>query len=200
MTAFNQDTHRFASAPGWVSSEMTFVPRNVLLVEARERSPYAKGSRVVLVIDRETQLPLIKLVKSDAGNLLRLVLGTFSLAKAPGDRLVPIPRQAIAIGGDYKTVDALTYRNVRRCGDEQGRELKNQLDTKELILPTPTAVPPTPTVAASSDKMPAGKDQKGKALPKKDNKPAEKETEQKGAKPKSDGEPSVSAGDGGVED
>jgi len=130
---FNAFSKRFARALGWVPTEVVFVPRRVFLVKAFPRSPYSQEAELIIVIDRETMLPVMKVVRSDTGGLLRVVLGGFSMVQTSSGAILPVIRHVISVTGGAREVDALSFDSVRRCGAQRAIELRERLDTRSLL-------------------------------------------------------------------
>jgi len=130
---FNAFSKRFVRALGWVPTELVFVPRRVFLIKAFPRSPYSHEAELLIVVDRETMLPVMKVVRSDTGGLLRVVLGAFSIIKTKSGSILPVIRHVISVTGGAREVDALSFDSVRRCGAARAIELREQLDTRSLL-------------------------------------------------------------------
>lgn len=130
---FNSFLKRFARANGWVPTELVFVPRRVFVIKAVPKSPYPVEAEITIVVDRSTMFPVMKVVRSDSGSLLRVVLGGFTLVRTKEGFVVPFIRQVVSISGGAGEVDALSFEEVRRCGSERAIELRSQLDTRHLL-------------------------------------------------------------------
>lgn len=130
---FNTSSKRFARASGWVPTELVFVPRRVFLIKAFPRSPFAQEAELLIVVDRETMLPVMKIVRSDTGGLLRVVFAGFSMVQTKGGMILPIIRQVVSVTGGATEVDALSFDTVRRCGVERAFSLRERLDTRALL-------------------------------------------------------------------
>lgn len=130
---FNSFSKRFARASGWVPTEMVFVPRRVFLITAVPKSPYPTEAEITVVVDRETMLPVMKVVRSDSGSLVRVVLGGTTLVRTKGGLIVPFIRHLVSITGGAREVDALSFDEIRRCGVERAIALRVQLDTTHLL-------------------------------------------------------------------
>lgn len=130
---FNTFSKRFARANGWTPTELVFVPRRVFVIKAFPKSPHPGEAESTIVVDRETMLPVMKVVRSDSGSLLRVVLGGMTLVRTKAGLVLPFVRQVVAITGGAREVDAISFDEVRRCGSDRAVALRSQLDTRALL-------------------------------------------------------------------
>lgn len=73
------------SAWGIFSALSYFVPRQVVRIELESRDPFSEYGRQVLTVDRELQVPLLKLVYDRSGHPWKLVMGALGLVQPKGD-------------------------------------------------------------------------------------------------------------------
>ncbi|MBX7136512.1 MAG: DUF1329 domain-containing protein [Oligoflexia bacterium] len=83
-TLWNFETGKFAGAAPWSLVGVVFVPREAVRVELQSRDPFALYGRQVLYVDRQTLLPIYKIVYDRAGRLWKAVIGVFGFAKSEG--------------------------------------------------------------------------------------------------------------------
>jgi hypothetical protein len=129
---FNSFSKRFARARGWAPTGIVFVPRRVLILKAVPKSPFPGESEISLYVDRETMMPLIKVVRSESGALQRIVLGAAVIGQTKRGAIIPFMRQVVSITAGGRDVDALFFEEVRRCGVERAVALRAELDTRAL--------------------------------------------------------------------
>ena len=127
---FNSFSKRFARARGWVPTGMVFVPRRVLIIKAVPRSPFTSEAEMSLYVDRETMIPLIKVVRSESGALQRVVLGAAVIGQTKKGAIIPFMRQVVSITAGGRDVDAIFFEEVHRCGVDRAVGLRAELDTR----------------------------------------------------------------------
>jgi hypothetical protein len=73
--ALNHQSGRFKGAGGWVPTNTVMALRAVWRVELTSRDPFSLDPRQTLYVDRDSGLPVYRVVWDDAGRLRRVTLG-----------------------------------------------------------------------------------------------------------------------------
>lgn len=73
--AFNHQKARFNGAAGWVPTNTVMALRSVWRIDLASRDPFTLDTRQVIYIDRETGLPVYRIVWDDAGRLRKITIG-----------------------------------------------------------------------------------------------------------------------------
>lgn len=71
----NVDSHRLAGAGGWVPTNSVMVPRDVWKIEVSSRDPFTNDVRQAIYIDKDSGLPIYKVVWDQAGRVIKVVVG-----------------------------------------------------------------------------------------------------------------------------
>ncbi len=73
--ALNHQSSRFKSASRWIPTNTLMVLRHTWRIELTSRDPFSNESRGVLYIDRESGLPVYRIVWDSAGRLRKVSIG-----------------------------------------------------------------------------------------------------------------------------
>jgi Protein of unknown function (DUF1329) len=76
---WNFKSHQFTGFPSWNPTSAVFVPRKTWIIEIWTKNPYLGNGREILVIDKESFLPVYRLVYDFKGEVKRAVIGGWGL-------------------------------------------------------------------------------------------------------------------------
>ncbi|MCB0323138.1 MAG: DUF1329 domain-containing protein [Bdellovibrionales bacterium] len=128
MTLWNHENRGVAKFAPWVPTSVTFVPREVWILELLPRDPYYLTGREILVVDKKAMLPVYKLVYDQQGVFQRLVMGGWGLARnKDGSARFPFAGFVLAVQAGAEEAMTFTPQAVRlipRDGGEVSRELE----------------------------------------------------------------------------
>lgn len=71
----NADSRRFVGAGGWVPTNTVMVLRDVWRIEVSSRDPFTNDVRQVIYVDKDSGLPVYKVVWDQAGRVIKVVGG-----------------------------------------------------------------------------------------------------------------------------
>ncbi len=114
MALWNWESRQFPAQPAWVPVTVVFVPRPVWIIELSPREALYNSGREILAVDKDSMLPIYKLVYNQDGSYQKTVIAGWALASTK-DEKVRFPFAAFALAVDYKTKEAMaiTTRTVR---------------------------------------------------------------------------------------
>ncbi len=118
---FNGETRQFGDIPAWVPATAVMVPRRVWIIELSSNDPFSLSGRSVVVIDKESMLPVYKIVYDRGGSYLRTVIGGWSLVTSDQER-IPVLAYLLSIDRKASAVSALST-SVFRIFTDQSNEL-----------------------------------------------------------------------------
>lgn len=108
MVLWNQQTHFAPEAAAWSPSSPIFIPRYVWVIEIHPRDPYSSSGRQVLVVDKESMLPVYKIVYDPKGNYLKTLVSGWSLAaSADNQQRFPFLGFVLGVEKDGERANAL---------------------------------------------------------------------------------------------
>jgi hypothetical protein len=84
LLELNQTTNRFAQARGWVPTNVTMAPRQVVRIDLTLSDPLSADASMTVIIDRESQLPVYKIVWGRDGRVRTLVMGVVGAISREG--------------------------------------------------------------------------------------------------------------------
>lgn len=81
----NVDSHRFAGAGGWVPTNTVMVLRDAWRIEVSSRDPFTNDVRQAIYIDKDSGLPIYKVVWDQAGRVVKVVGGILRAVSDEGE-------------------------------------------------------------------------------------------------------------------
>lgn len=140
--AWNFSGSKYPSAAGWLPTQAVFVPRQLARFELTSSDPFALYGRQVLYIDKESALPVYKIVYDRAGRHWKTVIGIYGLATdRAGALAIPFNYLLIAIDVIRDSAHVMEYSDITYCS-RFGETIKAEdLDPRSL---SPEQVSPTP--------------------------------------------------------
>ncbi len=153
---WNFDTKRFPQFSAWVPTEIVFTPRKVWILELSPRDPYYLDGRQILIVDKETMLPIYKVVYNRRGGYQRTIIGCWSFANTE-DRKVNFPFSSFVLGVEQGGTAAVGISsNFVRTFSDSSKNLKEKMAGMLEITNHSKKEPPqeekiaTPTIPALS--------------------------------------------------
>lgn len=114
---WNYESSKFLQLPPWLPSSAVFVPRKTWILELSPRDPFSLLGRQVLVVDKETMLPVYKVVYDRKGLYTRFVIGGWLLAVSEKDQIrLPFCGMTLAVDRNGSAATAATILYVRTFG------------------------------------------------------------------------------------
>ena len=113
LVQWNFDKHSVAGA-GWLPVSSTYAERNLFRIEASSRDPYSLSGRQVIYIDRDSMMPVYRIVYDRGGDLWKIVISGNAMFKA-SDSVEPF--QAFEVVIDLKSDRAalLSLKSFEYC-------------------------------------------------------------------------------------
>lgn len=96
----NYKTRRFRGAGAWVPTNTLMVLRSVWRVEVQSRDPFTQDSRQTLYIDRESGLPVYRVVWEESGRLRKVSMGIIRILKGADGSVEPILAAQVVMTSD----------------------------------------------------------------------------------------------------
>ena len=128
MALMNFETGQYSGFAPWISSSSFLVPRAVWIIELYSRDPFYQSGRELLVIDRESFLPMYKIVYDHRGDFKRFVFGAWGLGRSAGEEhLVPFLAYSIAVHGTGRMASSMVTNSVTVALGDSG------LPTRPLV-------------------------------------------------------------------
>ena len=122
--ALNHQRERFKGAGAWVPTNVVMSRRNVWRMELASRDPFSLDSRQALYIDRDSGLPVYRVVWDDAGRLRRVSIGIIRSLSQEGAPSEPILAGQILISGSGSSRLVMLMESLALCnGYQPGRGL-----------------------------------------------------------------------------
>lgn len=120
----NYQRERFKGAAAWVPTNAVMSLRYVWRMELATRDPFSLDSRQVLYIDRDSGLPVYRVVWDDAGRLRRVTIGIIRSLTQEGVPGEPILAGQIVVSGSASNRLVMLVDSLVVCsGYQPGREL-----------------------------------------------------------------------------
>lgn len=116
QTLWNFGGLKYPAAASWLPTQAVFVPRELERVELISLDPFALYGRQVLYIDKETALPVYKIVFDRAGRHWKTIIGVFGLASDRANtQFIPFNYLLIAIDVIRDTAHVMEYSEISYC-------------------------------------------------------------------------------------
>jgi hypothetical protein len=145
MVRWNGEQNQFAQFVPWMPLSTTLHPRRVLIVQATSKDPFTAFGKIILFLDRETLLPLYKLVYSEWGALERVVVAVWAIAESKDLGRVPFLASVLSVSANGSQATSVTTRNLRVAAPGQNAAkmpVRRYLDSHALLPVAPAPVPP----------------------------------------------------------
>ena len=104
---WNYDTREFPQGAPWIPTSVLFAPREVWILELSPLDPYYLAGRQILVVDKETMLPVYKVVYDRAGAYQKTVVSAWSRAISD-DKKTSFPVNSFTLVVDKDGTHAMT--------------------------------------------------------------------------------------------
>jgi hypothetical protein len=95
----NYQSSRFKGAGAWIPTNTVMALRSVWRIELATRDPFSLDARQTLYVDRDTGLPVYRVVWDEAGRLRKLSLGILRSLQREGTQPEPIIAGQVLIHG-----------------------------------------------------------------------------------------------------
>ena len=113
--ALNHQSSRFKSAAAWIPTNTIMALRNVWRIELSSRDPFSNESRSELYIDRDSGVPVYRIVWDSSGRLRKVSTGILrSLDTGVGEKRQILAGQMIVFPNDDRRVVLLADR-LQEC-------------------------------------------------------------------------------------
>ena len=109
---WNYQSRVFPQKPAWVPTGVSFIPRQVWILELFPKDPFYSDGKQILVFDRESFLPFYKLVYSRKGKLKRSLLAAWSLARRPDKKKIQLPFLSFLLSIDAQAESAVSWTSL----------------------------------------------------------------------------------------
>ena len=122
---WNYESKKYLSHAAWVPTSAVFIPRSVWIIEIATRDPYYQSGREILIVDKESMLPVYKISYDHYGQYSKVVLGAWSLARAEKKELsFPFISFVLAVDRTARRATSLTTHSVRTFNGEKTESSK----------------------------------------------------------------------------
>jgi hypothetical protein len=126
VNRLNYQTSRFKGAGSWVPTDITMVLRQVWRIELVTRDPFSLDTRQMLYIDRESGLPIYRVVWDQAGRQKKLVMGLMQSADGEGSHPEPKLAGQVVIPGNGTARMVMLYESLKLCaGFPDGKSISD---------------------------------------------------------------------------
>lgn len=123
---WNLESRKYPTSSAWTPASVTFVPRQVWVLELNPRNPFYASGRQLLVIDQESMLPVYKVVYARDGSYKKTVIGAWGLASsADGQIRFPFSSFVIAVPQSKRNVVALGTNFVESFLGEESKQAQS---------------------------------------------------------------------------
>ncbi len=110
---FNGESRQYPELAAWVPSTVAFVPHRVWIIELTPKEPLYSAGREILVVDKESLLPVYKLAYDNLGVMQRVVIGSWGLASSKNENTkFPFCAFVLAVQAVGRDAMALVTRQV----------------------------------------------------------------------------------------
>ena len=139
MLGWNFETGQYPRGAPWVPTTVTFVPRMVWILELHSRDPFYAVGREVLVVDKESMLPVYKVVYDRFGSYSKtLVAGwhfaTLSSPKGKDPLRFPFLGFLLAVDRQGARATALSTHTVQTfLGEKSGHAADVYKAMREVV-------------------------------------------------------------------
>ena len=156
---WNYDTKQFPQLAPWVPLSVSAVPRKVWVIELVPKDPFYEAGRILLSVDQEMMLPVMKVTYDRIGEFQKIVMGGWGLAEKK-DRSLVLPFFAFAMSAeqDASAVTAITATSIKRLTPKEGAGLK----TLHSLLQPESYGKPRETPARKADESGKGPSKEAK--------------------------------------
>ncbi len=129
----NQQSARFKGAAAWVPTNVLMALRSVWRVDLTSRDPFTLDTRQVIYLDRETGLPVYRIVWDDAGRLTKVTIGIMRYLEREG--LPPEPIIAGEIVAHASGADRVLIRHdaFSVCTGYHPERSKDEFDPSSFV-------------------------------------------------------------------
>jgi hypothetical protein len=128
-TIWNYETRQYPQAAAWVPTSAFAVPRNVWIIEITPLDPFTANGKILLAVDQESMLPLIKIVYDKRGKHKKIIFAGWNLAKTKDGKLnFPVLSFLLAIEPNGEKAVSLVMQYVRVFNQTRPASLAALLD------------------------------------------------------------------------
>ena len=113
--SFNYQSSRFKRAGKWVPSNVIMVPRRVWKIEMTKRDPFSLDTRETLYVDKETGIPIYRVVWDQGGRLRKVTVGFMRAVELTEAQLEPQLAGQVILSGNGTSRLALVYDSLKLC-------------------------------------------------------------------------------------
>lgn len=143
---------RFKGSGMWTPTNTFMVLRSVYKIELSSRDPFSSDPRQVIYVDRDTGLPVYKIVWDQSGRRKKVILGILRSVEFETGKYVPMLAGQIVLHSQDGRRLALIYDSFTACtGYTQGRALED-FDPSSFVR-----FPASPQEGKKPEEVPAEK-------------------------------------------
>jgi hypothetical protein len=113
--SFNYQSARFKGAGKWVPSNVIMVPRQVWRIEMIKRDPFSLDTRETLYVDKETGMPIYRVVWDQGGRLRKVTVGFIRSVESVEAQPEPQLAGQVILSGNGTSRLALVYDSLKLC-------------------------------------------------------------------------------------
>jgi hypothetical protein len=129
---WNYETRQVPGGAPWAPSSISLVPRRVWILELSPRDPFYPTGKEILVIDKESMLPIYKVVYDRKGVYHKTVVGSWALAEEPEDAYrFPVLNFLLVVNQGNAPAAVFTTKNIQLFPDKDSmsaRDLEAMFD------------------------------------------------------------------------
>ncbi len=129
----NYQSGRFKGAGGWLPTNTVMALRSVWRMELTSRDPFSLDPRQTLYIDRDTGLPVYRVVWDDAGRLRRVTVGMIRSFQHEGGQVEPVLAGQVLIHGGSAGRLVLLIDSFTTCAGYQPGRAKLDFDPSTFV-------------------------------------------------------------------
>ncbi|MFN4895660.1 MAG: hypothetical protein ACK5GN_13190 [Pseudomonadota bacterium] len=137
----NHQSGRFKGSSGWVPTNTIMALRSVWRMELTNRDPFSLDARQTLYVDRDSGMPVYRVVWDDAGRLRRVVLGILRSVNKDGQPPEPILAGQVMMHANGTSRLVMTIDSFSTCSSYPAERSKVDFDPSTFVrFPTPAPV------------------------------------------------------------
>jgi hypothetical protein len=139
--AFNHQSSRFKGGGTWIPTNTVMALRSVWRIDITSRDPFSLDARQTLYVDRDTGLPVYRVVWNDAGRLRKFTMGILRSLHREGSLPEPIVAGQVLVYGTEVNRLVMTTDSFSVCSGYQPGRTKADFDPSTFVrLVTPAPV------------------------------------------------------------
>lgn len=118
QATWSYQARRFPGSAAWLLNQAVYIPRTLLRIFLETRDPYSLYGRQIIYIDKDTGLPIYKIVFDNSGQLWKTVIGNYAFSPRADSNFPFYPYAQVVIDSKTPQITLLEYLTFKTCGPE----------------------------------------------------------------------------------